>query len=702
MRFSEKPRPSGDQIDLEAIITPSRHVSCSRLPELLAPAGSPDALGAAILAGADAVYFGGGEHNARINAHNFTREELRDAISLLHFHGKKAYITLNTLVYQREIDDYLRFAEFAANAGADALITADLGGAAAIRRHIPELELHASTQMSCHSLDGARALAELGFSRVVCAREMSREDIATLCRESPIEIEAFVHGALCVCHSGQCLFSSVVGGRSGNRGECAQPCRLPYSQGANGNAYPLSLKDLSLAGNIRELLPLGISSLKIEGRMKSPEYVFGVTLAFRRLLDAGRDATDRELDRLARIFSRGGFTDGYFKGRIDSSMLGVRSELDKLNSKGLKMPDLKASVAKKEEKTAVHIAAKIKKDAPATISMSAENARIEVVGSVPDAALNAPLTEESVKKSLLKLGGTPFEAAEVELELDEGVILPVSALNALRREAADKLADVLKKQEPHFDSYLPAKPQKQKKKGRSARFVNARQIPDGAQSYFDIIFLPLDKFDGEANGVILPPVIFDSEREQVKKMLLQAKEKGAKYALVGNIGALSVVNELDMTPIGDLRLNACNDESVAELEALGIEELILSPELTLPQMRDIKGDTAAVVYGRLPLMLLEKCVIREIADCNACGKNSAELTDRRGMRFPVLREWEHRNTVYNSVPVYMADKQTELDNAGITNRHFIFSTESREECERVIEAYKRKLSPRENEKIKRI
>lgn len=702
MRFSEKPRASGEQIDLESIIAPSKSSPRAKKPELLAPAGSPDALRAAILAGADAVYFGGGEHNARINAHNFTHDELRDAVSLLHFHGKKAYITLNTLVYQREIDDYLRFAELASNIGADALITADLGGAAAIRRHIPELELHASTQMSCHSLDGARALAELGFSRVVCAREMSREDIALLCRESPIEIEAFVHGALCVCHSGQCLFSSIVGGRSGNRGECAQPCRLPYSQGAGKSAHPLSLKDLSLAGRMRELLSLGISSLKIEGRMKSPEYVFGVTLAFRRLLDAERDATESELERLARIFSRGGFTDGYFDSRIDSSMLGVRSELDKLNSKGLKMPDLKNIEQPHEQRIAAHIKAKIKKDAPATLSMSAENVCVEVTGSIPDVAINAPLTEESVKKSLLKLGGTPFEAERIELELDEGVILPVSALNALRREAADKLADALKKQESHFDAYLPKRSEKKRGKRQSARFVNARQIPDSARDYFDIIFLPLDKFEGEANGVILPPVIFDSEREQVKNMLAQAKAKGAKYALVGNLGALSLARELDMTPIGDMRLNACNDESVAELEALGIEELILSPELTLPQIRDIKGDTAATVYGRLPLMLLEKCVIREVADCNTCGKDKAELTDRRGMRFPVLREWQHRNTVYNSVPVYMADKQNELDSAGITNRHFIFSTESREECERVIEAYKRKLSPRENEKIKRI
>ena len=287
----------------------------SDLPELLCPAGDPAALAAAIDAGADAVYMGSCDFNARKNATNFTPEAMREAIKLAHAYGVKIYITQNTLVLDKELSAYLSAAESALSAGADALIVADLGGAMEIRRHFPEAELHASTQMSGHNVAAAKRLAELGFSRMVCAREMSLADLRTFTAESPIEAEVFVHGALCVCHSGQCLFSSVVGGRSGNRGECAQPCRLPFGEKGR-ESYPLSLKDLALAEHIPALIDAGVASLKIEGRMKSPEYVREVARVYRRLLDERRGATRDEMKLLAEVFSRGGFTDGYFKGKI--------------------------------------------------------------------------------------------------------------------------------------------------------------------------------------------------------------------------------------------------------------------------------------------------------------------------------------------------------------------------------------------------
>lgn len=308
------------------------------LPELLAPAGSPTALDAAIEGGADAVYFGGAAFNARMLAQNFGGSAMADAVARCHVYGVRAYITLNTLVADREMDDCLRTAEQAWRAGADALIVADLGVAAMLRRQIPELPLHASTQASGHNSAAARVLAALGFTRMVCARELSRHDLRTLVAESPIEIEMFIHGALCVSHSGQCLFSSMVGGRSGNRGACAQPCRLPYT--VNGKEkYPLSLRDLCLAPYVPELIDLGVASLKIEGRMKSPEYVRDVTAIWRRLLDERRGATAEELRKLAEIFSRGGFTDAYFCGMKpdgnNSAMLGVRSTDDKAVSRTL-------------------------------------------------------------------------------------------------------------------------------------------------------------------------------------------------------------------------------------------------------------------------------------------------------------------------------------------------------------------------------
>ncbi|MBR0442884.1 MAG: U32 family peptidase, partial [Clostridia bacterium] len=299
------------------------------LPELLCPAGSPLALDAAIEGGADAVYLGGLGFNARINASNFSADDLVSGIRRAHAHGVKVYLTLNTLVYDREIPDYLRAAAFAQGAGADALIVADLGGAAAIHRHLPELALHASTQASAHSADAGVLFKKLGFSRMVVARELSLDNLRAAVTNSPIEIEAFIHGALCVCHSGQCLFSSLVGGRSGNRGECAQPCRLPFRTDKGRSDYPLSLKDLSLARHVPELIDAGLSSLKIEGRMRSPEYVLTVTRIWRRLLDEGRAANEDEVCRLGEAFSRDGFTDGYFTARIGHSMLGVRSEQDK-------------------------------------------------------------------------------------------------------------------------------------------------------------------------------------------------------------------------------------------------------------------------------------------------------------------------------------------------------------------------------------
>lgn len=699
--------------DISAIIDPSKHspiYSGIRLPELLAPAGSPDSLRAAINAGADAIYFGGGEHNARINAHNFTNEELEYSIKLLHDHGRKAYITLNTLLCDREITDYLHFAEFLYRAGADALIVADLGGACAIHRIIPEFELHASTQMSGHNTESAGFLQKLGFSRMVCAREMPKEDIAEFVKDSPIEAEVFVHGALCVCHSGQCLFSSLVGGRSGNRGECAQPCRLPYGQTPNNMKYPLSLKDLSLANHLSFLVKAGVSSLKIEGRMKSPEYVYGVTKAFRTLLDCASDATHTELESLAGVFSRGGFTDGYFEKNIGSSMLGVRSDSDKQSSKRITASAPADVTAINNVKIPVTVRAEIKKGKPALLEISTGQDSVCVLGDIPDQAINAPLTFENIKKNLTKFGDTDFLPERFDLDLDEGIMLPVSSLNALRRDGTKKLSDLVAEKEAKKTilrsekilKYSPLVPEGRQVEKKSARFYSSEQIPENAYDFFDTIYLPLDKFNGECKGVVLPAVIFDSERRKVEKMLGEAKKNGAKYALVGNIGALGLAVKYELVPNADFRLNACNNESVAELEKCGFGEIILSPELTLPKIRDIKGNTVSIVYGRIPLMLLEKCVIRETSDCETCKASKAEIVDRYGVHFPVLREWEHRNIIYNSLPTYMADKGDDLEKAHVLNRHFIFSSETKEECEKIISAYQRGLPFPFGGKVRRI
>ena len=653
------------------------------LPELLCPAGSPEALDAAIEGGADAVYLGGAAFNARMNAQNFGGDALRSAVLRAHAYGVKIYLTLNTLVTDRELPAFVDAAKDALHIGVDALIVADLGGAAAIRRAIPSAELHASTQMSAHNAAMGRLLGDLGYSRMVIARETSAEDICKIVQNSPIEIEMFIHGALCVSHSGQCLFSSIVGGRSGNRGECAQPCRLPFACPKKQNAYPLSLKDLSLAAHVPELIDAGVSSLKIEGRMKSPEYVRDTARIWRRLLDEHRAATSEEMRELSDVFSRGGFTDGYYTGQIGHRMLGIRSESDKINSRATE-PFVGLT-----RRIPLSVRARILADCASELSLSDGSRTVTVTGDIPMPAINAPLTDETVERNLSKFGGTPFSVGAFSLELGEGLMLPVSRLNDLRRRALQAFSENRRAIDLQENAYVPQKPQQKRACERSARFDTEEQITPLARSYFDRIYLPLSRYESRADGVVMPPVIFDRDGEKIKVMLNEAMRKGAKYALVGNLGQLNAVREAGLIAVGDYRLNATNGEALAMLESLGFDSVILSPELTLPQIRDVGGNSSVIVYGRLPLMTLEKCVIREIADCNRCNENNVTLRDRRGVEFPVLREWEHRNVIYNSLATCMSDREESLSRAGVTARHFLFSVESPREVDAVIEAHQK-------------
>jgi len=654
------------------------------LPELLCPAGSPEALDAAIEAGADAVYFGASLFNARMNAHNFGGDAMRSAVLRAHAYGVKVYLTLNTLVLDREIPDFLETAREAARVGVDALIVADLGGASILRRALPTMELHASTQASAHNAASAAVLRALGFSRMVIARETPERDLRSTTKSSPIEIEAFIHGALCVSHSGQCLFSSLVGGRSGNRGECAQPCRLPFAcPRSSGASYPLSLKDLSLAAHVPALIESGVASLKIEGRMKSPEYVRDTTRIWRRLLDERRAATPAEMRELAEIFSRGGFTDGYWTERIDGKMLGIRSEDEKERSRAL------TPFTGITRKIPLSLCATMLRDCPMTLTVSDGTDTVTVEGDVPMEAINAPITKEALEKSLSKLGATVYCVKDFDATLDAGLMLPVSRLNDLRRRAIEaweaRRAPTVHEEHP----LVPLQPSGKREPVLSARFVTPEQVTRDARAFFDRIYLPLGKETDGVDGVVLPPVIFDHEVEGVKQKLAIAAARGIRYALVGNLGHLSLATDAGLIPVGDFRLNITNRETVCVLERLGFDSMILSPELTLPQARDIGGNTAVTVYGRIPLMTVEKCVIKEIADCNACAEGKAELRDRRGVTFPVLREGEHRNVIYNSLPTCMSDRLDALSRAGLTARHFIFSTETPTDVDEVIRAFRK-------------
>ena len=653
-----------------------------RLPELLCPAGSPEALDAAIEGGADAVYLGAAAFNARMYAKNFGGDDLRSAVLRAHSFGVKVYLTLNTLVTDRELPQFLQVAKEAYEAGVDALIVADLGGAIAIHRAYPQIELHASTQMSGHNSDMGRLLGEAGLRRMVIARETSLADLKQTVENSPVEIEAFIHGALCVSHSGQCLFSSLVGGRSGNRGECAQPCRLPYACGQR-QGYPLSLKDLSLAAHVPALIESGVASLKIEGRMKSPEYVRDTARIWRRLLDERRAATPAEMQALANAFSRGGFTDGYFTKQIDRRMLGVRSEEDKSRSRTAE------PFAGLTKKIPLEIEVEIKSEQPIRMSLSDGVRRVSACGEIPMPALNAPLNRETVERSLSKLGGTVYTVGSFALALEEGLMLPISKLNELRRAALAALREAVNPVRSLPTLPFPHRDPKEKRQARlTARFYDAAQIPPEAYEFFDLLYLPLHKHVKGIGGVVVPPVVFEGDLERLEAMLKEVKGNGATHALVGNPGHLKSVQNAGLIPVGDFRLNVTNNQSVATLEAMGIREILLSPELTLPQIRDLGGNTGVIVYGRIPLMTLEKCVGKEISDCNTCKSARIALKDRRGVTFPVLREWEHRSVVYNSLVTSMSDRGELLKQNRIQNRHFIFSTETAKEVSQILRAHK--------------
>jgi putative protease len=679
-----------------------------KLPELLAPAGSRRAMDAAVMAGADAVYFGAKSFNARASAENFSAEEIKDAVKYLKTLGVKSNITMNTQLYEGELFAALKDAETVINAGADAIITADLGLASLIKKYFPEAELHASTQVCGENTENAKMLARLGFSRMVAAREISLESLRMLCENSPIETEIFVHGALCVSHSGSCLMSSVIGGRSGNRGECAQPCRLPYK--CKGCEYPLSLRDLSLAKHITDLLPLGIASLKVEGRLKSPEYVAGVISVYRKLLDGGRNAEKEEMEYLASLFSRSGFTAGYFEKNISRAMLGVRTQADKNESKSAESAKLSP------RKLKLDIFAELEAGKPLRLCGKAyrggETLEAEVFGDTVQEAQNAALTSARVCENLSKLGASIFEAGRIEADVRGSVMVQMSAINSARRALCEKLTDLLTPVEKeNFPTYTKENFACARSAKKSAYFVYAASVTEKALGYFDEIFLPLDEYiSGGLSGrknvhVAFPPVAFDAELDAVREKAKECAAKGAKKALVTNLWQAEMAKECGFSLCGDMRLNIWNPYSAAVYERLGFESIVLSPEVPLKKAAHIGAGIArgAVIYGKIPVMTLEKCIIRDMngstlarEKCKICdAKKFSYLRDRTDTIFPIAREAGHRNVIFNSVPIYMLDKD-----AGGLFSHFVFTDEKKNEIDAIIEAAKKKSPP--SGKFKRI
>ena len=663
-----------------------KHMTEPTLPELLAPAGSLQALYAAVAGGADAVYLGGKSFSARANAKNFDGQELSRAVRYCHLHGVRVYVTVNILLTDRELPEAVAFCRTLHRLGVDAVIAADVGLLALLRREVPGLAVHASTQLSVHSTDGVRCAGRMGVLRVVPARELSGVAICRLTKTG-MPIEVFLHGALCVCHSGQCLFSSLVGGRSGNRGNCAQPCRLPYEGG-----YRLSLRDLCLAGHIPALIRSGVRSLKIEGRMKSPAYVYGVCRIYRRLLQERRAATPEETEELRQLFSRDGFTDAYFTGDLRAPMLGVRGE-ERASAAVPEFPPISVPIS------AVFFLSAGRK---CKLRFTFRDITAEVEGDVPAPAQTQALTEETVRRALCKLGDTDFTLAPAALtvQMQPGLFLPMGALNALRRAAAETLSACFARPLPPPDgtpapTAMPPVPESPAPVAPLSHPLSRTALFYRPEAYrachvrerFDVCFLPLHALPltPMPNGVALPAVVTDAERPDVRERLLRARESGVRYALLGNIGQLALCLEAGLIPVADFRFNITNRSAADYWLGEGIGDFLLSPELTLPQIRDL-GRGGVIAYGRIPLMVTERCFIRDGAGgCTACGRTA--LRDRTGARFPLLREHPHRNLIFNSLPTYMGDRQEELRQAGVRHLHLIFSVEDGGEIDRVVQAF---------------
>lgn len=668
--------------------------------ELLSPAGSFDALRAAVCNGADAVYLGLDSFNARHGARNFTTEELKEAVRYCHVRGVKVHLTLNTLVSDREMPSAAQTIVHAAEAGVDAFIVQDLGIVSLCKQIAPQIELHASTQMSIHSLEGVREAAALGLRRVVLARELSMKDIAFICRNSPIEIEVFVHGALCMCYSGQCYMSAVIGRRSGNRGQCAQPCRLPYGYGRFEDRYPLSLKDNCLVQHMKELEALGVASVKIEGRMKRPEYVAIATGIYRKAIDEGT-VSQEQMRQLRTAFSRQGFTEGYYQKEIGPQMFGTR--VAEREDKELLQQARASYEAVEPQRIGVHFFAIIKRMQPVMLAVQDSLGNIcKTQGHPPEPARTHELTTEEVTSRLSKTGGTPFFCEGVRSVIDPGLSVSAAELNRLRREVLTHLTAVRGRLNP-TQIGIYCEPRRIQSEMRTpvwtVSILKTEQITTRLlQLRPKLLYVPIDRIAAEPEfyaellktqpiAAVLPRVVPDSEMTRLLNEMNAAATVGIRKVLLGNLGLLSAARSRGFEVAGDFGLNLYNSRAVTMAQKLGLSSLTASFEMTLPQIRDLSKPlpTELLVYGRLPLMLTENCLMRNRSGTCSCGSTTTRLVDRIGEEFRVVKDGSScRSVLLNGKKLYMLDKLPHLRELGLWALRLSFTTENPAEIDRVL------------------
>ena len=635
--------------------------------EILAPAGGFDSLIAAVRSGADAVYLGEKSFSARSSAKNFDDEELKKAVAYCHIHSVKVYVTLNTLVFDDEFDRLKNAIISAARADADALIVQNMGVARLAGQLVPDMPLHASTQMSVHTASGVRALYEMGFKRVVLSREMSADEIKR-CAEIPVELEVFVHGALCMSVSGQCYFSAMLGSRSGNRGSCAQTCRLPFSMGGERGGYALSLKDNSLIAHLGTLEKIGVASAKIEGRMKRPEYVAAAVRACREQRDCG--FVSEETSRLLRgVFSRTGFTDGYFKGNLGREMFGTRTKSDVVSADEKLLSAIRQTYKDEPQNVAVEGRFTARLGNSPTLEITDGRNTVKAGSdTVCEKALRLPLSAEKCTAQLSKTGGTAYKFSRLNIELDSELSVPLSVLNQLRREALERL-DEMRSAVHNYrindcEIFENVKPFAGKRQAVRAR-VQGTKIGEGFKEC-ELVFVPLfsdirelerlksEKFN---IGVEIPRGMFGREN-QIFEALKKAKAVGICDVLCHNIGALYLAKSLEMTLHGGFGLNIVNTYDLLWAEEYGLKSVELSFELTFDRINRLGGkiDRGIISYGYLPLMLCRNCPNKSVSlSCKSC-KNKSKMQDRLGKQF-FLKCDGNCTEVLNCVPLFVAREE---------------------------------------------
>lgn len=663
--------------------------------EILAPVGAQEQLKAAVRSGANAVYLGVDNFNARRNADNFTTENLKDAVKYCRLRDVKVFVTLNTLIFDKEIDELYKTVKAIAKSGADAVIVQDFATVRAVKEVCPDMPLHASTQMAVHNVAGAKLLEEMGFSRIVLARELTLNEMKMIREAVTAELEVFVHGAHCMSTSGNCYLSAMLGERSGNRGLCAQGCRLNWTN-THGREYALSLKDMSYLDSITELMEIGINSFKIEGRMKRPEYVAAAVKSLKKAM------SNKPYDKnaLRSVFSRSGFTDGYLQGKRTVDMFGYRVKEDVTSATNV-LKELEASYKNEIRPNKASARLILKNDEPATLLFSSRGASVEVKGEIPQIPRTAPLSEEIAFRNLSKLGDTSFYLDSTDLENADSLTLPASAINALRRDAANLLEEKLAKKEYKINDVTPEKSytkpdfSKPKTRIRLESLLQYSKVFEKA----DLVILPLEEVFNNLEeiellsvkiAVELPQLIYPNDEKEVFKKLTAIKRTGIVRGVTGNIGGFALLKKAGFKIYGSHGLNITNSISAQSYEDMGLEDVTLSFELSEKGIKNIWADCikGAYIYGHLPIMLLRNCPQKSETGCGKCNGKST-LTDRKGIEFPLLCHNKKYSVLHNSVPLYIGDKNL----SSLDFLTFYFTIEDKKDCEKIYQAYLNNKAP---------